>query len=210
MNNLFITFEGGDGSGKSTQVNLLFNYLISKKIDTIKTREPGGTPSAEALRELLIKGEIDKWQPITEALLMWAARFEHIGEVINPSIEMGKTVICDRFYDSTYAYQGIAHNLGLEKMIDLKNLIIGNIEPSVTFIMDIDPEIGLERTRDRGNSENRFENFDLDFHKKIRKAFLDIANKYKDRCVLVNAELSQNEISNIIVKEINKRMNIKD
>ena len=210
MNNLFITFEGGDGSGKSTQVNLLFNYLISKKIDTIKTREPGGTPSAEALRELLIKGEIDKWQPITEALLMWAARFEHIGEVINPSIEMGKTVICDRFYDSTYAYQGIAHNLGLEKMIDLKNLIIGNIEPSVTFIMDIDPEIGLERTRDRGNSENRFENFDLDFHKKIRKGFLDIANKYKDRCVLVNAELSQNEISNIIVKEINKRMNIKD
>mgnify|MGYP001294228705 FL=1 len=210
MNNLFITFEGGDGSGKSTQVNLLFNYLISKKIDTIKTREPGGTPSAEALRELLIKGEIDKWQPITEALLMWAARFEHIGEVINPSIEMGKTVICDRFYDSTYAYQGIAHNLGLEKMIDLKNLIIGNIEPSVTFIMDIDPEIGLERTRDRGNSENRFENFDLDFHKKIRKGFLDIANKYKDRCVLVNAELSHNEISNIIVKEINKRMKIKD
>ena len=210
MNSLFITFEGGDGSGKSTQVNFLFDYLTSKKIDTIKTREPGGTPSAEVLRELLTKGETNKWQPITEALLMWAARFEHIHEVINPSLEMGKTVICDRFYDSTYAYQGIAHNLGLEKMIELKSLIIGNIEPSVTFILDIDPEIGLERTKDRGNSENRFENFDLDFHKKIRKGFLDIANKYKERCVLVNAELSQNEISKIIVKEINKRMNIKD
>ncbi len=210
MNSLFITFEGGDGSGKSTQVNFLFDYLTSKKIDTIKTREPGGTPSAEVLRELLTKGETNKWQPITEALLMWAARFEHIHEVINPSLEMGKTVICDRFYDSTYAYQGIAHNLGLEKMIELKSLIIGNIEPSVTFILDIDPEIGLERTKDRGNSENRFENFDLDFHKKIRKGFLDIANKYKERCVLVNAELSQNEISKVIVKEINKRMNIKD
>lgn len=210
MNSLFITFEGGDGSGKSTQVNFLFDYLTSKKIDTIKTREPGGTPSAEVLRELLTKGETNKWQPITEALLMWAARFEHIHEVINPSLEMGKTVICDRFYDSTYAYQGIAHNLGLEKMIELKSLIIGNIEPSVTFILDIDPEIGLERTKDRGNSENRFENFDLDFHKKIRKGFLDIANKYKDRCVVINAELSQNEISKIIVKEINKRMNIKD
>jgi len=210
MNNLFITFEGGEGSGKSTQVNLLFNYLSSKKIDTIKTREPGGTPSAEVLRELLTEGEINKWKPITEALLMWAARFEHIDEVINPSLEMGKTVICDRFYDSTYAYQGIAHNLGLEKMIDLKNIILGNIEPSVTFIMDIDPEVGLKRAKDRGNSENRFENFDLDFHKKIRKGFLDIANKYKDRCVLVNAELSHNEISNIIVKEINKRMKIKD
>ena len=210
MNSLFITFEGGDGSGKSTQVNFLFDYLTSKKIDSIKTREPGGTPSAETLRELLTKGETNKWQPITEALLMWAARFEHIHEVINPSLEMGKTVICDRFYDSTYAYQGIAHNLGLEKMIELKSLIIGNIEPSVTFILDIDPEIGLERTKDRGNSENRFENFDLEFHKKIRKGFLDIANKYKERCVLVNAELSQNEISKIIVKEINKRMNIKD
>jgi dTMP kinase len=210
MNSLFITFEGGDGSGKSTQVNFLFDYLTSKEINTIKTREPGGTPSAEVLRELLTKGETNKWQPITEALLMWAARFEHIHEVINPSLEMGKTVICDRFYDSTYAYQGIAHNLGLEKMIELKSLIIGNIEPSVTFILDIDPEIGLERTKDRGNSENRFENFDLDFHKKIRKGFLDIANKYKERCVLVNAELSQNEISKIIVKEINKRMNIKD
>ena len=210
MNNLFITFEGGDGSGKSTQVNFLFNYLVSKKIDTIKTREPGGTPSAEALRELLTKGEINKWQPITEALLMWAARFEHIHEVISPSLEIGKTVICDRFYDSTYAYQGIAHNLGLEKMIELKSLIIGNIEPSVTFILDIDPEIGLERTKDRGGSENRFENFDLDFHKKIRNGFLDIANKYNDRCVLINAELSQDEINKIIVKEINKRMNIKD
>ncbi len=210
MNNLFITFEGGDGSGKSTQVNSLFDYLVSKKIDTIKTREPGGTPSAEVLRELLTKGKTNKWQPITEALLMWAARFEHLHEIINPSLELGKTVICDRFYDSTYAYQGIAHNLGLKKMIDLKNLIIGNIEPSVTFILDIDPKIGLERTKDRSNSENRFENFDLDFHKKIRKGFLDIANNHKDRCVLINAELSQNEISKTIIKEINKRMNIKD
>lgn len=210
MDNLFITFEGGDGSGKSTQVDILYNYFINLGIDVVKTREPGGTPSAEILRDLLTKGDIKKWTPMSEALLMWASRFEHLTNFIRPALNSKKVVICDRFYDSTYAYQGIAHNLGLKKMIDLKNLIIGNIEPSVTFILDIDPKIGLERTKDRSNSENRFENFDLDFHKKIRKGFLDIANNHKDRCVLINAELSQNEISKTIIKEINKRMNIKD
>ena len=116
MNNLFITFEGGDGSGKSTQVNLLKAYLDNLNFETIKTREPGGTPSAEILRDLLTTGELEKWTPMSEALLMWASRYEHLIQVIEPALNSGKNVICDRFYDSTYAYQGVAHNLGIDKI----------------------------------------------------------------------------------------------
>ena len=141
MNNLFITFEGGEGSGKSTQVGLLKDYLDSQSLNTIITREPGGTPSAEILRDLLTRGKVDKWTAMSEALLMWAARYEHIVDVIDPALKAGKNVICDRFYDSTYAYQGIAHNLGIDKMEKLKELIIGDIEPDLTFILDIDPKI---------------------------------------------------------------------
>ena len=208
MDNLFITFEGGDGSGKSTQVDRLYNYLIDLGIDTVKTREPGGTPSAEILRDLLTKGDTKKWTPISESLLMWASRYEHLTNFINPALNSGKIVICDRFYDSTYAYQGIGHGLGLNNMIELKKLIIGDIEPNITFILDINPEIGLKRTSNRGDNENRFENYDLDFHVKIRKAFLKIANRDKKRCKVINAELSEKEISDIIKNEIDKIISI--
>jgi len=208
MDNLFITFEGGDGSGKSTQVDILYNYFINLGIDVVKTREPGGTPSAEILRDLLTKGDIKKWTPMSEALLMWASRFEHLTNFIRPALNSKKVVICDRFYDSTYAYQGVAHGLGLSNMIELKKLIIGGIEPTITFILDIDPEIGLKRTSNRGDKENRFENYDLDFHNKIRQAFLKIADSEKERCIIINAELSEKEISKIIKNRIDKIINI--
>jgi len=208
MDNLFITFEGGDGSGKSTQVDILYNYFINLGIDVVKTREPGGTPSAEILRDLLTKGDIKKWTPMSEALLMWASRFEHLTNFIRPALNSKKVVICDRFYDSTYAYQGVAHGLGLSNMIELKKLIIGGIEPTITFILDIDPEIGLKRTSNRGDKENRFENYDLDFHNKIRQAFLKIADSEKERCIIINAELSEKEISEIIKNRIDKIINI--
>ncbi|MEC7381339.1 MAG: dTMP kinase [Pseudomonadota bacterium] len=208
MDNLFITFEGGDGSGKSTQVDILYNYFINLGIDVVKTREPGGTPSAEILRDLLTKGDIKKWTPMSEALLMWASRFEHLTNFIRPALNSKKVVICDRFYDSTYAYQGVAHGLGLSNMIELKKLIIGDIEPTITFILDIDPEIGLKRTSNRGDKENRFENYDLDFHNKIRQAFLKIADSEKERCIIINAELSEKEISKIIKNRIDKIINI--
>ena len=204
MDNIFITFEGGDGSGKSTQVDRLYNYLLNLGINVVKTREPGGTASAEILRDLLTKGDTKKWTPMSEALLMWASRFEHITNLILPALNSEKVVICDRFYDSTYAYQGVAHGLGLENMIELKRLIIGDIEPTITFILDIDPKIGLKRTLNRGDKENRFENYDLDFHTKIRQGFLKIANKEKERCIVINAELSEQEISEIIKNEIDK------
>ena len=202
MNNLFITFEGGDGSGKSTQVNLLKDYLDNLNFETIKTREPGGTPSAEILRDLLTTGEVEKWTPMSEALLMWAARYEHLIQVIEPALNSGKNVICDRFYDSTYAYQGVAHNLGIDKMEKLKKIIIGNIEPDVTFVLDIDPKVGLKRSLDRSNQENRFESYNIDFHNKIRSAFLEIAKKNKNRCVVVDASLNEQEINNLIITVI--------
>ncbi len=203
MNNLFITFEGGDGSGKSTQVNLLKDYLDNLNFETIKTREPGGTPSAEILRDLLTTGEVERWNPMSEALLMWASRYEHLTQVIEPALNSGKNVICDRFYDSTFAYQGVAHNLGIDKMEDLKKIIIGDIEPDVTFILDIDPKVGLKRSLDRSNKENRFESYNIDFHNKIRSGFLEIAKKNKERCVVVDASLNEQEINNLIITVIN-------
>jgi len=202
MNNLFITFEGGDGSGKSTQINLLKDYLDNLNFETIKTREPGGTPSAEILRDLLTTGEVEKWTPMSEALLMWASRYEHLIQVIEPALNSGKNVICDRFYDSTYAYQGVAHNLGIDKMEKLKKIIIGDIEPDVTFVLDIDPKVGLKRSLDRSNQENRFESYNIDFHNKIRSAFLEIAKKNKNRCVVVDASLNEQEINNLIITVI--------
>ena len=202
MNNLFITFEGGDGSGKSTQVNLLKEYLDNLNYETIKTREPGGTPSAEILRDLLTTGEVEKWTPMSEALLMWASRYEHLIQVIEPALNSGKNVICDRFYDSTYAYQGVAHNLGIDKMEKLKKLIIGDIEPDVTFVLDIDPKVGLKRSLDRSNKENRFESYNIDFHNNIRNAFLEIAKKNNDRCIVVDASLNEQEINSLIVNVI--------
>ena len=202
MNNLFITFEGGDGSGKSTQVNLLKDYLDNLSFETIKTREPGGTPSAEILRDLLTTGEVEKWTPMSEALLMWASRYEHLIQVIEPALNSGKNVISDRFYDSTYAYQGVAHNLGIDKMEKLKKIIIGDIEPDVTFVLDIDPKVGLKRSLDRSNQENRFESYNIDFHNKIRSAFLEIAKKNKNRCVVVDASLNEQEINNLIITVI--------
>ena len=199
MNNLFITFEGGDGSGKSTQVNLLKDYLDNLNFETIKTREPGGTPSAEILRELLTTGEVEKWTPMSEALLMWASRYEHLIQVIKPALNLGKNVISDRFYDSTYAYQGVAHNLGIDKMEKLKKIIIGDIEPDVTFVLDIDPKVGLKRSLDRSDKENRFESYNIDFHNKIRSAFLEIAKKNKNRCVVIDASLNEQEINSLII-----------
>ena len=213
MNNLFITFEGGDGSGKSTQVNLLKDYLDNLNFETIKTREPGGTPSAEILRDLLTTGEVEKWTPMSEALLMWASRYEHLIQVIEPALNSGKNVICDRFYDSTYAYQGVAHNLGIDKMEKLKKIIIGDIEPDITFVLDIDPKVGLKRSLDRSNQENRFESYNIDFHNKIRSAFLEIAKKNINRCVVIDASLNEQEINNLIITAIdnlcliNKRNN---
>ena len=208
MDNFFITFEGGEGSGKSTQATKLYNYLIENNLKAIKTREPGGTPSAEILRDILIKGKPERWKPLSEALLMWAARYEHVKEIILPAIDSGKFVICDRFYDSTYAYQGIAHKIGIEKMQSLKKIVIGDLEPSLTFILDIDPKEGLKRTRLRKDGEDRFENFNIQFHEDLREAYLTLADMFPRRCEFISGSLSVDEISKLIIAKTKERFNI--
>ena len=208
MDNFFITFEGGEGSGKSTQATKLYNYLIENNLNAIKTREPGGTPSAEILRDILIKGKPERWKPISEALLMWAARYEHVKEIILPAIDSGKFVICDRFYDSTYAYQGIAHKIGIEKMQSLKKIVIGDLEPSLTFILDIDPKEGLKRTKLRKDGEDRFEKFNIQFHKDLREAYLKLADMFPSRCKIISGSLSVDEISKLIIAKTKERFNI--
>tara|TARA_B100001057_G_scaffold292150_1_gene292214 strand:+ start:948 stop:1574 length:627 start_codon:yes stop_codon:yes gene_type:complete len=204
----FIIFEGGEGSGKSSQINLLKSKLIDKGIDVVCTREPGGTPSAEILRELVTTGDVNKWEPMTEALLMFASRYEHTKNLIIPSLESGKWVLCDRFYYSTYAYQGIGHGLGLEAMENLKKISIGKIEPGLVFFLDIDPTEGIKRTMGRHTNEDRFEKMDISFHTKIREAFLSFSETYSDNYVVINANQEINKISDIVFKEIEKRFKI--
>ena len=208
MRNQFITFEGGEGSGKSTQINLLHNFLIEKGKDVLSTREPGGTPSAEIIRDLLTKGDTDRWSPATEALLMWAARSEHVEKLIKPSLDKGKWVLCDRFYHSTYAYQGVGHNLGIENMRIIKKIIIGEITPNLTFILDIDPVNGIGRTKNRASNEDRFEKMNLAFHNNLRKAFIQFAKKNPKRFIVIDAELSLEKISEIISSEVQTRFQL--
>jgi len=208
MASQFITFEGGEGSGKSSQINILKSKLIDKGIDVVCTREPGGTPSAEILRELVTTGEVNKWEPMTEALIMFASRYEHTKNLIIPSLENGKWVLCDRFYHSTYAYQGLGHGLGLESMEALKKISIGEIEPDLVFFLDIDPMEGIKRTMGRQTNEDRFEKMDISFHNKLRNAFLSFSKTYSDNSVVINASQEINKISDIIFEEIEKRFKI--
>ena len=208
MASQFITFEGGEGSGKSSQINLLKSKLIDKGVDVVCTREPGGTPSAEILRELVTIGEVNKWEPMTEALLMFASRYEHTKNLIIPSLENGKWVLCDRFYHSTYAYQGLGHGLGLETMEALKKISIGEIEPDLVFFLDIDPMEGIKRTMGRHTNEDRFEKMDISFHTKLRNAFLGFSKTHSENSVVINASQEINKISDIIFEEIEKRFKI--
>ena len=204
----FITFEGGEGSGKSSQIKILKSKLIDKGIDVVCTREPGGTPSAEILRELVTTGEVNKWEPMTEALLMFASRYEHTKNLIIPSLENGKWVLCDRFYHSTYAYQGLGHGLGLKAMEALKKISIGEIEPDLVFFLDINPMEGIKRTMGRHTNEDRFEKMDISFHTKLRNAFLGFSKTYSENSVVINADQEINKISDIIFEEIEKRFKI--
>ena len=205
MKNYFITFEGGEGSGKSTQIDFLSDFLKKKGAKVLSTREPGGTPSAEIIRDLVTKGDPNKWTPLTESLLMWASRTEHVEKLIRPSLEDGKWVLCDRFYHSTYAYQGICHNLGIEKMKAIKNIVLGDFKPDLTFVLDIDPIVGIERTKKRNSDEDRFEKMNIDFHNKLRHAFIEISKEDPHRFVLIDGELDINSIFEIISNEVMNR-----
>ena len=203
LQGLFITFEGGEGTGKSTQSKLLYDYLKSKTTDVILTREPGGCAESENIRNLLVKGNINKWDPITESLLHNAARREHIKNIIKPALLKNKIVICDRYIDSTMAYQGIGQGVNSNFLNILSKEITENIVANITFIFDIDPDISLKRAKKRDkNTNNRYENFDLSFHKNIRNYFRSLINTNK-RYILIDASNSIEEIHLKILKSIN-------
>ena len=203
LQGLLITFEGGEGTGKSTQSKLLYDYLKSKTTDVILTREPGGCAESENIRNLLVKGNINKWDPITESLLHNAARREHIKNIIKPALLKNKIVICDRYIDSTMAYQGIGQGVNSNFLNILSKEITENIVANITFIFDIDSDISLKRAKKRDkNTNNRYENFDLSFHKNIRNYFKSLINTNK-RYILIDASNSIEEIHLKILKSIN-------
>ncbi len=189
----FITFEGGEGAGKSTQIKLLSGYLDEQGIEHIQTREPGGSSGAEEIRKLLVEGEPDRWDAETEALLHFAARRDDLIKTVAPALSAGQWVLCARFADSTTAYQGYGHGVSKEGLDHLYRLVSGDRRPDLTFIFDLDVEAGLARAGSRANSgvsalEDRYERMDVAFHERLRAGFLDVAAAEPDRCVVVDAD----------------------
>ena len=206
----FITFEGGEGCGKSTQIKLFADYLQRKGISCLLTREPGGSQGAEEIRALLLKGEANKWDKVTEILLFSAARRDHLVKKIWPALENGTTVISDRFADSTMAYQGYGYGIDEESIKMVSNtyqMIAGDFEPDLTFILDIDPQVGIARSMARsGNDEQRFEHMDLTFHHNLRNGFLEIAKKNPKRYAIIDANASIEQVHQDIISKFEEQL----
>jgi len=183
----FITLEGGEGAGKSTQIALLKDALEASGRAVLTTREPGGSPGGEEIRNLLVNGETARWEPLSEALLNYAARHEHLQKVILPALRDGTWVICDRFADSTMAYQGYGHGMDREIIRRLHRLVVGETAPDLTLIFDLPVETGLERAGIRGEGEDRYERMGINFHNRLRDGFLEIAKKNPARCHVIDA-----------------------
>ena len=182
---LFVTFEGIDGSGKSTQARLLADHLAAQGHDVVLTREPGGSPGAEEIRALVLQGDPDRWSAQTEILLFTAARRDHLERTIRPALEAGKIVICDRFADSTRMYQGLSRGDLRQMVDDLHALMIG-VEPDLTLLIDMDPANGLERALSRQTAEERFEDFGVELQAKMRAGFLSLAEEFSDRFQVID------------------------
>lgn len=212
----FITFEGGEGGGKTTQAKLLVAALNHSKIEAIFTREPGGTPEAEEIRNLLVKGKTDKFDKITETLLYFAARRDHVEKMIKPALAEGQWVICDRFTDSTHAYQGYGYGVQHELINGLNRLALGDFKPDLTLIFDIEVERGMERAKKRmepvssgdNQKEDRYERMSGDFHKNVRRGFLEIAKNESKRCLVVKAEGTIKGLHKAIIENVNLRLNM--
>jgi len=208
MSARFITLEGGEGTGKSTQAKRLATVLESRSMNCIVTREPGGSPGAEEIRKLLVEGEPGRWDALTETLLIFAARADHIARTIKPALAHGKWVISDRFTDSTYAYQGAGRGLDRETIRRIESAAIGDFRPDLTLILDLPASIGLERAAARRSAETRFEKFDAAFHEKLRTAFRDMANRHAERCILIDARGSEDDVATLIWNTVAKRFNL--
>ena len=193
MRGLFITFEGIDGCGKTTQINFLTERFAKMKKPVVKTEEPGGTAGSNEIRKILLRENNFQWSVETEALLFMAARNDHVEKVIKPSINDNKIVICDRFMDSTLVYQGMRSSRAKQLSLDLFQLIA--INPDITFLIDMEPEIALRRALSRSTKEDRFENYGISFQHKLRKNFLDIAHKHSDRIRIIDGNQTPEDVA---------------
>ncbi len=204
----FITIEGGEGAGKSTQARRLVETLRARGLDVVETYEPGGPSGAEAIRGLLLGSDGHDWEPATEALLHFAARCEHLSKTVLPALERGDWVVSDRFADSTMAYQGYGLGLGRDMIESLYALSIGAFAPDVTVILDLPAENGMARARSRGDQLDRYETMDLEFHRRLRQGFLDIAARDADRCVVVDASAAIEDIAAEIFTAVKTRLEV--
>jgi dTMP kinase len=201
----FISFEGGEGSGKSTQLKHLNTALDQCGLATVVTREPGGTEGAEAIRQLLVEGEPNRWDPETEMLLHVAARRDHMARLIAPTLVRGDWVLCDRFTDSTMAYQGFGHGLDQNMIRSVQAASLPDIRPDLTIFLDIPVDIGLARAGTRRGDENRYERMDITFHERIRQGFLSIAETEPGRCVLIDATASIEQVTYSVIETVCNR-----
>ncbi|MBF9044381.1 dTMP kinase [Rhodobacterales bacterium HKCCE4037] len=202
---LFISLEGIDGSGKSTQARRLADWLRARGRDAVLTREPGGAPGAEEIRRLLVEGDPDRWSPETEILLFTAARRDHLERTIRPALEAGRDVVTDRFADSTRVYQGATRG-DLRSLVDRIHAEAIGVEPDLTLVLDMDPEVALQRGLARQSGEDRFEEFGLPFQQKLRAGFLALAGYYPDRCVVIDASRSPDEIAEAVSGAVAHRL----
>jgi dTMP kinase len=202
----FITLEGGEGAGKSTQARLLAEWLEQKGISVALTREPGGTPSAEDIRNLLVTGAVGRWDSLTETLLHYAARREHMARFILPALDAGQWIICDRFIDSTTAYQGYGQGIDLGVITGLRETVLGAFTPDLTLILDVAPETRRARTAARPGNEDRYERMNEAFHDRVRAGFHAIAAAEPGRCAVIAADQEIEAVSAAIKATIVKKL----
>lgn len=203
----FVTLEGGEGTGKSTQLRLLAGALADGGREVVVTREPGGSPGAEEIRRLLVSGEPGRWGAMTEALLHTAARRDHLERTVWPALDAGSWVLCDRFFDSTMAYQGYGLGLGRQVVADLQTLAFGPFRPDLTLVLDLPAEQGLNRAASRrGAGEDRYERMEVGFHQRLRDGFLDIAAREPERCVVIDAAGAVDAVHAAVVDAVTRRL----
>lgn len=208
MTGRFITLEGGEGTGKSTQIRRLADALEKKGLSVLRTREPGGSPGAEEIRKLMVEGEPGRWNAITETLLAYAARADHVARTIGPALQADTWVISDRFNDSTFAYQGAGRGLARETIRRIDSAVLDDFAPDLTLILDLDVTIGLERALARSGAETRFEKFGTEFHERLRQAFLDIAKRNPERTRVIDASGSEDQVAEAIFAAVSRRFDL--
>lgn len=204
----FITLEGGEGAGKSTQARLLTEKLRSRGIDVVRTREPGGAPGAEEIRKILVDGEITRWDAVTEALLIFAARRDHLVNTVWPALEEGRWVVCDRFADSTMAYQGYGMGMARKGVRALYRVAVGEFAPDLTLILDLPVEEGLSRADARQDGHQRYERMNAAFHERLRQGFLEIAAEEPRRCVVIDASGDIESTRRSVAEAVLKRLGV--